>query len=356
MDPSAAEQGTSASGGVPEESSLKRWGILLLPILIGLAASTPLLVDDLRPMPVFCGFDQACGAVRRTLQAALFGIPTPALGVGGFLVLAVLTLLRGKMARLALLVSSAIGSAVAAFLLWVQHSMGTYCPYCVAVDVSAIVVLALAAWRFRAGWDPPSSLRVRAMGAAAAALAVLVPVIVGLSLSPVPRVIAEEMERTPPGKVTIIDFVDFECPFCRETHAELHPVLDAHRDKIRLVRKHVPLTRIHPHALEAARAACCGEALGKGDEFADALFSAPLDELTTEGCEKIATRLGIDLEGYRACLRDPKTDARIKADSEAFRASGGHGLPTLWINKQKLEGAQDRATLEAAAKSALDDA
>src|SRR6185295_5203511 len=99
----------------------------------------------------------------------------------------------------------------------------------------------------------------------------------------VPPVIALEMKGTGRGKVTVVDFVDFECPFCRLTHAELAPAIEARRAKIRVARKHVPL-RMHRHALDAAKAGCCGETLGKGDAMADALFSAPTEALTPEGC------------------------------------------------------------------------
>ncbi len=142
-------------------------------------------------------------------------------------------------------------------------------------------------------------------------------------------------------------------PLCRDTHAELTPVLARHRDKIRVVRKHVPLTRIHPHAMEAARAACCGEAMGKGDEVAERLMQTPADELTTDGCAKLAAEAGLDPARFQDCMKQSSTEERIKADSDAFRASGGHGLPTIWIDREKLEGGQDEATLEAAVSRAI---
>ncbi|HKU41810.1 MAG TPA: DsbA family protein [Polyangiales bacterium] len=92
--------------------------------------------------------------------------------------------------------------------------------------------------------------------------------------------------------------------------------------------------------------------LGKADEIAEALFAAAPDALTPEGCERIATAYGLPLERFRACVRDPATDARIRADAEAFRATRARGLPTLWIGEQRLEGLQDAATL----RRAFDDA
>src|SRR6185437_10462513 len=101
--------------------------------------------------------------------------------------------------------------------------------------------------------------------------------------------------------------VDFECPYCRMTHASLQPLLEAHSNEVRVVRRQVPLP-MHVHAHDAARAACCGEELGKGEAMANALFSAPVEELTPDGCEKLAQSVGLSLDPYRACIADPRTD------------------------------------------------
>jgi predicted DsbA family dithiol-disulfide isomerase len=152
--------------------------------------------------------------------------------------------------------------------------------------------------------------------------------------------------------VTVVDFVDFECPFCRMTHAELEPLLEEHRAQIHLVRRQVPL-HMHPHAMDAARAACCGEVLGKGEAMANALFTTPVDDLTPEGCEKIAKDLGLPLDHFRSCVTDPATDQRIEADRGTFQAAGGFALPTIWINAQQLVGAQTREALESSLDAAL---
>jgi predicted DsbA family dithiol-disulfide isomerase len=163
---------------------------------------------------------------------------------------------------------------------------------------------------------------------------------------------AQTREMGRPKDVTVVDFVDFECPYCRMTQAAFEPILEAHRDRVRLVRRQVPL-HMHAHALDAARAACCGERLGQGDAMARALFSAPVDQLTREGCEKMAESLGLPLEPYRACVVDPATDARIESDRAEFKAAGGHALPTLWIDGHEIIGAQARAALEQAIDDAL---
>jgi protein-disulfide isomerase len=191
------------------------------------------------------------------------------------------------------------------------------------------------------------------VGSGAVVLAGLVPMVVGWRLpeppaqppAPTPEVIRDEIVRTPPGKLTVVDFVDFECPYCRMTHAALEPLLEARAGQVRVVRRQVPLP-MHPHAHDAARAACCGEEQGKGEAMTNALFSAPVEELTPEGCEKLARSAGLSIDPYRACVADPKTDQRIEADRATFRAAGGYALPTIWIGVQELVGAQPADALQ----------
>ena len=87
--------------------------------------------------------------------------------------------------------------------------------------------------------------------------------------------------------------------------------------------------------------------------MAEALFSAPVEQLTPEGCEALAATIGLDVNAFRDCVKDPSIDARIRADGEAFRASHGHGLPTLYVGETKLEGAQERAALRSALDGAI---
>jgi predicted DsbA family dithiol-disulfide isomerase len=164
-----------------------------------------------------------------------------------------------------------------------------------------------------------------------------VPLVGGFMVNTTPKVIHDEIGLTPRGEVTVVDFVDFECPFCRMTHAEIQPILQPYREKVRLVRRQVPL-RMHPHALDAARAACCGEQLGKGEAMADALFTS--EDLTREGCEKIAGQLGLPLDAFRNCVTSPATDASIESDRTEFKAAGGYALPTIWIDETPIVGAQ----------------
>ncbi|HTU58401.1 MAG TPA: thioredoxin domain-containing protein [Polyangiales bacterium] len=321
---------------------------------LALSASAVLFVDYAGPAPKFCAPDGGCGVVRETAWAYPFGIPLPVFGVLGLLAVAITGLIPGRRARIAHVALACAGALLGATLLLVQLNMQALCPYCVVVD-SASILLAVTAV-VRAVRATPVPLRAAPLAGAGGLLvaAIVVPIALGLARKPaLPQVVQREIDNAPAGHATVVDFVDFECPFCRDTHAALAPLLRERRDRVHVARKQVPLP-MHRHALDAARAACCGESLGKAEEMADALFAAAPSALTPEGCERIAAAQGLDVSRFRACTRDPATDARIHADAAAFRATQGRGLPTLWIGGRLLEGRQDRDSLRRALDEAIE--
>jgi protein-disulfide isomerase len=139
-----------------------------------------------------------------------------------------------------------------------------------------------------------------------------------------------------PGVTTVVEVADFECPFCRRLQTELTTALAQARVPVRVVRKMLPLPG-HHHAMPAALAYCCADAQGKGDAMAEALFAAPPDALTPEGCEQLAAGVGCDLDRYRRDLTAAK--ARVASEMAEVRAAGVHALPTLFIGDQRVEGA-----------------
>jgi len=313
-------------------------------------------VDYVRISPVFCGDGGGCEAVKRTRLAALFGVPTPFFGLIGFVLLGVLFLTRGERARAVHRVVGLFGGIVGLGLIAAQLSMGHVCVYCMTADLCACAVGVAALFRFRAGWDLDHGMTVRAGAGALFAFTPGALLAFGFwAQAWVPSVIASEMKRTPKGLATVVEFVDFECPYCRMEQDDLAPMLQAEKGRVRVVRKLVPLARIHPHATDAARAACCADVLGKGDAMAEALFRAPVENLTNAGCQKIATELGLDEASYAACVSDPKTDEQIAADRRVFdlAASKGDGLPLLWIGDKKIMGAEEPGTLRRALKGAI---
>jgi uncharacterized membrane protein/predicted DsbA family dithiol-disulfide isomerase len=337
-------------------SRVARWAVVIVLLGVGLAASGALFVDYTNVSPVFCAEGGGCDALRQTAFARPLGVPLPVAGIVGFFALAMLALTRGARVRQANLLLSLAGGLVGLTLLVVQLVVHHLCPYCAAVDISAVLLGLLAIDRVRSSWDPPLGRLPAFTSSICLTAAIVAPTLWARHVAGrVPGVIADELARTPKGAVTIVDFVDFECPFCRQTQERLGPKILADKDKIRLVRKMVPLTRIHPHALAAAKAACCAEILGKGDAMADALFQTSVDDLTPDGCARVAAGIGLPLDQYRACLASPDTDARLAKDRHEFdqAAVKGDGLPLMWVGSHKLMGAQDDATLSRVLGEAL---
>jgi protein-disulfide isomerase/uncharacterized membrane protein len=331
------------------------WLALWLPIVVGIGASSLLLVDYLRPAPLFCGAGGGCDQLRHSPFSSWFGVPTPLFGVLAFAALAVVGVLRGERARQIHMLVAAGVCVVGAFLLALQLVLRTFCVYCTFVDLSALASLATAYFRVREAADRPEGRNWLAIPLGAVGAACFLPLSMGLLAphEPVPEVIAEEAKRTPPGKVTIVDFIDYECPFCRRTHADLQSVVEPHKDRVRVVRKNVPLDALHPHARAAARGAVCADDQLAGDAMSDLLVATPTLEFTDEGLVRLAKRLQLDEQRFRLCLQDPVTDKRIEADREVFRASGGQGLPTIWIGDRKIEGMRGPEALKTALDAAL---
>jgi protein-disulfide isomerase len=325
--------------------------------IVGIAVSAALLVDHVAPEPAFCG-DGGCASVRASAWARPLGVPLPVLGLLYFAVVLGLAL-GGRWRPLRWLALA--GGAGALGLLLVQGAvLGTWCRLCVVTDTSALAIAALVALA-PAGWAPPCRReRWATIGAALAGVggAIVIGAMAPAPAPPpppppgtaLPAVVAREQRA---GEVVIVDFVDFECPFCRRFDERLTAAIAAVGAPVRIVRVMVPLTRIHRHAMSAARAWVCADAQGKGDAAAHALFAAPPEELAPEGAERLVTAVGVEPVAYRACLADAGTDGRIARDSAEARAAGATSLPTLYIGDQVFVGAgASQAELETALRTA----
>jgi protein-disulfide isomerase len=327
--------------------------LLYLAGLIGFGASSILASEYLRHTAVFCAEGGGCDVVRESAYAHLGPIPTPFFGILFFAVALVLALWPARRA----LVVWATGGAIAAlgFFAIQAFVLHAFCKYCVAADTSALVLCGLA-WATRKQTQPPKTIFAVAVGALAAGLA-LAPMTVkppppppqAELAGPVPDVIVRQQQ---PGVATIIEFVDFECPFCRRLHHTMEEVLADYSGKVKVIRKQLPLPSLHAHAMDAARAACCADevgAAGAGDKMADALFSAPPDDLTPEGCEKLAAKVGVDLEAYRACMASDRPRKRIEADGEEAKAAGlTQSVPVFFVGGKVFKGAQPAPVIRAA--------
>jgi len=137
--------------------------------------------------------------------------------------------------------------------------------------------------------------------------------------------------------ITIVEFSDFECPFCSRVLPAIEQALETYGDQVRLVFRQFPLN-IHPHAQKAAEASLCAADQGKFWEMHDALF-ANQRELGVDQLKATAVRLGIDAGVFDACLDGGQHAGRIAADMADGQAAGVTGTPAMFINGRFLNGA-----------------
>lgn len=335
--------------------------------IVGLGASLTSLIDDLGGAPTFCA-ETGCELVRTSAWARPLGIPMSLLGVLFFAAALALAFVRAPRLRRWLALA---GGAWALFLIGLQaFAIGAWCKLCLVADPAAIVHAALVLAGARAFSLSPRSSSVRSPDVLAASprlLLSLAPAVVavvallGAWTEAPPAADPSASQTTPesvtraqaPGAVTIVEFVDFECPYCRAMQARLDQAIAQTSTPVRVVRKMVPLPN-HPGAGPAALAYCCAEAQGLGDEMARALFAASPDELTPEGCEAIAARIGCDLTRYRADMA--AAAERVAADLRDAERAGVRGLPTIFIGAERINGASASvaeltAMIERAARS-----
>jgi protein-disulfide isomerase len=139
--------------------------------------------------------------------------------------------------------------------------------------------------------------------------------------------------------ITIVEFSDFQCPFCRRFHEETYQaLLDAYPGQIRFVYRHLPLTSIHPDAYPSAVASMCAHDQGAFWPYHDKLFGSEL--LGREVYLQYAGQLELDLTAFEACLDSDQHDAAIQADSDFALNLGVNSTPTFFINGLAVIGAQ----------------
>ncbi len=137
--------------------------------------------------------------------------------------------------------------------------------------------------------------------------------------------------------ITIVEFSDFECPYCSRLAPVIHKILEKYPDKVRLVFKNYPLIRTHKMAMKAAIAALAARKQGRFWEYHDKLFKNH-KELSDQKLLDIAKEMGIDMGKFELDRRDPEIAGLINRDIKEAKASNLTGVPTLFINGHKLVG------------------
>src|SRR5690606_3481520 len=146
--------------------------------------------------------------------------------------------------------------------------------------------------------------------------------------------------------VVVVEFSDFQCPFCRTYSDETRrQIVARYGDRVRMVFKHYPLEQIHPQAMTAAIAAQCARRQGKFWEIHERLFSQP-NALDVESVVVIGEYLGL-ADGYAECVLSEDTRAEVEQDIQDAMQVGVQGTPTFMVNGKFLVGAQSEAAFEA---------
>lgn len=146
--------------------------------------------------------------------------------------------------------------------------------------------------------------------------------------------------------VTIVEFSDFQCPYCKAAQPVLKQVTEKYGDKVQFLFKDFPLSEIHPQAQSAAEAAHCAEEQGKFWEYHDALF-AMAPSLDLDRFIAAAGQVGVkDGVAFKDCVESHKYKARIEQDTALGQSLGVDGTPMFYINGIGLSGAVPMAEFE----------
>lgn len=146
--------------------------------------------------------------------------------------------------------------------------------------------------------------------------------------------------------IVIVEFSDFQCPFCKRFHDETYrQLLAAYPGKIRFVYRHLPLTSIHPEAFPSAEASMCANDQNVFWEYHDKLFENQ-DTLGRNLYMQIAATLKLDTTAFEECLNTGKYKELIRKDSDFALNLGVQSTPTFFINGLALVGAQPLETFK----------
>src|SRR5262245_3872214 len=138
--------------------------------------------------------------------------------------------------------------------------------------------------------------------------------------------------------IELVEFSDFQCPFCQRADPTVRQVMAAYGDKIRLVYRHYPLPN-HPNARPAAEASACAGEQGKFWAYHDRLFGNQ-PRLENADLKQHAVEIGLDAAKFNACLDGRTTKGRVDEDIRAAEEAGVNGTPAFFINGRSLSGAQ----------------
>jgi Na+/H+ antiporter NhaA len=209
--------------------------------------------------------------------------------------------------------------------------------------LAAAIVSPLAAWIvFRLIARVPTAVRARQLGRTTEQL---------IDLAEDVDPARDHIRGAPDAPVTLVEYGDFECPYCGRAEPAIRELLSEWGDDLRYVFRHLPLSDVHPWAQLAAEAAEAAGAQGAFWEMYDVLL-AHQGELTPGSLRRYAQDLGLDGERLTEELRRRTHAARVSEDVASADASGVSGTPSFFVNGRRHTGVYDVATLSAAVRAA----
>jgi Na+/H+ antiporter NhaA len=161
----------------------------------------------------------------------------------------------------------------------------------------------------------------------------------------------DHIRGRPDAPVTLVEYGDFECPYCGQAEPIVRELLAANDDDLRYVWRHLPLADVHPYAQLASEAAEAAAAQGEFWAMHDRLL-AHQDELAPRKLHAHAEAIGLDVPRFAEELRQRRYAPRVAVDVGSADASGVSGTPTFFINGRRHHGVYDVATLTAAVRAA----
>lgn len=391
-----ARRTASLAPAAPRIGSLPTLAVILSALGVALGALTLFIHHQMAASQgaytSFCDVSArlSCDVVLGSSYSSLLGVPVAAWGTLSYLVSGAMALAlagtRGDARlRVALTLAATTGAMLAVslyFLAIAGFAIGVACPLCLSLDAVAVALFATAIAIVRAlkpaapsGWPSP---RVVVSGVAATLLGVI-----ALAVLQWPRdagsgeiTIDEIRERDPrfyafyisqpivdpapseggfaqgaaDAPVTVVEFSDFECPYCARAYADFHRALASGGPGIKVVFRNFPLNsdcnpqvraQVHTRACQAAVAAECAGAQGRFPEYQALLFQHQ-DALDTPSLVGYAARLGLDQVEFERCLASPAAAAAVAEDVAAGGAAGVASTPTFFINGRRISGGFQR--------------
>lgn len=152
--------------------------------------------------------------------------------------------------------------------------------------------------------------------------------------------------------VQILEFSDFQCPFCAQLEPRLHAIRAKYPAQVAVVYRHFPLD-VHPHAAQAALASECAAAQGRFEPFHDALFAAQ-DSIGVTSWDQFARRAGIPaIDAFHACVESKQYAGKVDQDAAAALSVSAQGTPTLIVNGRMFPDAPSDEQLDTEVQRAL---